>query len=120
MLGLEMFGNDADETDVSTTGAFLGNSNEKDVQSVKPRQTNNVEYHEVLDRHDETLSTTVEEKYAEDTAATGQGGNEIKETLLSVPTNCLFPFAHLFSRKCREVLAKRPLYDMDAFLDSMI
>jgi hypothetical protein len=117
MLGIEMYGNDADKTEVST-GAFLWNSNESDIQSIKAHEPSNVEHKGDTERQGETLFTTAEEKHAEDTAAAGQGSKEINETL--VPTNCLLPFAHLFSRECRRVLAKRPVYDMDAFLDSMI
>jgi hypothetical protein len=142
MLGLEKFGNNADNTEaLALTGAFVGNSNEKDIQRVKPRETNNLQHKDGPERRGETLSTTAEEtaplqeklaedtanttadairsnvqkKHAEDTAATEQGSKEI-----NMPTKCLIPFAHVFSRKCRKVLAKRPVYDMVAFLDSMI
>lgn len=33
---------------------------------------------------------------------------------------CLMPFAHVFFRECRKMLAQEPVYDMDAFLDSLI
>ena len=33
---------------------------------------------------------------------------------------CLVPFAHVFSRECRKIIAQRPVYDMDALLDSLI
>jgi len=33
---------------------------------------------------------------------------------------CLVPFAHLFSKKCRKALAQKPVYDMDALLNSLI
>ena len=84
----------------------------------------------VQEKHVETLSTTsqvtapLHEKLFEDTATTEHGSDDINKTQITTAqtrdSNCRLPFAHLFSRKCRNILAKRPVYNMDALLDFII
>lgn len=43
-----------------------------------------------------------------------------KDAANPVKKRCMVPFAHVFSKQCRTILAQQPVYDMDALLDSLI
>jgi hypothetical protein len=131
MLGLEMSGNDASDAELSTTSAFAPQIDrsleEEDIRHMKP-QDENVQHDHDPERHGETflkfrVTAPLGEEHDEDTASTEQGSEGINETRATTQTRdakCLIPFAHAFSRKCRIMLDKRPVYDMDALLDFMI